>query len=86
VEDTVKKPEMYRRCEFCDKKLLDVSPPTREQYAQSMIQIEDGSVLLPRETNGTNARYFDGVYCGPACLFAHISALVAEASAHEALK
>lgn len=71
--------ETYRRCEYCDRQLLDVSPPTREQYAASMIEIRDGSVLLPREIKGANACRLAGVYCTPACLFAHILALSREA-------
>ena len=76
----MKREVTYRPCEFCDRKLLSVSPPTREQYANSMIEIQTGTVLLPRETNHTNAHSIDGLYCGPRCLFAHISALVAKAS------
>lgn len=74
----MKKSETYRRCEHCNQMLLDVNPPTREQYDSSMIHIENGSLLLPREVKGSNARSLDGVYCGPECLAAHIRDLLAE--------
>ncbi|MHB8844458.1 MAG: hypothetical protein ACYC7L_06870 [Nitrospirota bacterium] len=42
----MKKTQTFKYCEFCDKALLDVSPPTPEQYEQGMITVREGSVAL----------------------------------------
>ena len=80
------KPERtFRFCEWCNKELLAVSPPTDEQYENSMIEIEKGSILIPKATVAkvkkrlgyeSHSTGLSGFYCGPACLIAKVNAVL----------
>ena len=75
----MKKTQTLKYCEFCDKALLDVSPPTTEQYEQGMITIREGSVCLNELVSakrGGHAAYFEGTYCNLGCLMSQILKLL----------
>lgn len=82
----MKPSQTFRYCEQCNAALEEQSPPTREQYESSMIQIGDGTVLLPiklvkkRTKKGhakSHSESLSGVYCGPKCFKARLDALLA---------
>jgi hypothetical protein len=75
----------FRYCEHCNAALEEQSPPSRDQYEQSMIQVADGTVLLPlklvkkRTKKGhaeSHSESLNGVYCGPKCFKARLDALL----------
>jgi hypothetical protein len=71
----MKETQTFKYCEFCDKALLDVSPPTDEQYDQGMITVQEGRICLGEELSkkrGGHVAYFDGVFCNHVCLMSHI--------------
>ena len=71
----MKKKKTYKYCEFCDEAYLDVSPPSKDQYEQGLIEVKGISVLLPEEISGrkkTCAMNADGVFCDVECLYQYI--------------
>jgi hypothetical protein len=78
----MKKPETYRRCEYCDKLILDVSPIAAAQYEAGMAEIR-GTLLLPKAIVARNkkcknettnhAAVLDGMYCSVDCLINRIN-------------
>lgn len=66
----MKKEEIYRRCEYCDKLILIESPPTKESYENGQIEIMSGTILLPKSVSAPSHRMesLDGIYCNVECL------------------
>jgi DNA-directed RNA polymerase subunit RPC12/RpoP len=81
----MKKEENYVRCEHCDKQILRVSPPTKEQYERGQIHMMYGSLLLPEQVvrnrtrpgnSGSHCTDLSGYYCDKHCLIAHIESIL----------
>lgn len=75
----MKKTQTFKYCEFCDNALLDVNPPTNEQYEQGMITILGGNICFGEalsEKRKSHVGYFDGTYCNHVCLISKILELL----------
>ena len=79
----MKRAETYLRCENCDAMILEISPPTKEQYKQGLIELgmrgdicSGGSVLLDvkDKPNKSVAHSADlrGAFCDWRCLLEYI--------------
>lgn len=83
----MKSERTFKYCEHCNTPLESLSPPSEEQYENSMITIGDFStLLLPNKLvlNKTKSGFakshsesLRGVYCGPECLKARLNKLLA---------
>ncbi len=73
-------------CEYCDKQLGFISPPSEAQYEQGLIYIEKGSIVLlskaivewnhKAEISDDHAENLDGYYCDWHCLVGRIEEIV----------
>ena len=81
----MKKQETYRRCEGCDKMLLDATPPKKEYYEEGQIHIGSGTILLPAKVAKRNkkkgfsishADNLDGYYCNLKCFIRRVNEIL----------
>ena len=83
----MKSEKTFKYCEQCDAPLESLSPPSAEQYENSMITLGDFStLLLPKKLvkkktkpgfAESHSESLRGAYCGPKCLKARLDALLA---------
>ena len=71
----MKDKKIFVYCEYCNKAYEDISPPSKEQYKQGVIQLgEFSSVLLnvKRNASSSHSKNLEGIYCDIDCLTKHI--------------
>jgi hypothetical protein len=81
----MKNTETFIKCEFCGKYISLQSPPSKKNYNNAEIRIEDGIILLPNKivkkhhkegiTDG-HANDLSGYYCTPKCLYKRIEQIL----------
>ena len=73
----MKNKEQFTRCEYCDQMMVLQSPPKKESYENAQIEINSGTILLPKKVaekskkkgfSLSHAMDLNGFYCNPKCL------------------
>jgi len=75
----MKKEKTFNFCEYCDKAWENISPPSKEEYKNGLIRIEEGncqigamSILRAKAKRGSHCLSIGGVFCNLNCLIAYI--------------
>lgn len=78
----MKSKKTFHYCEYCNRPIEDVSPPSKKQYEQGVVRIGDYSdVLLSKELvkknhrkgySDSHCKSLEGYYCNYLCLHEHL--------------
>jgi len=81
----MKNKESFTMCEYCDKIIILQSPPKKESYENAQIEINSGTILLPKKVANkskkkgfslSHAKDLNGFYCNPKCLWNQIKTIL----------